>query len=156
MFSTRSVTCANRAFVLAAVAVLSACGGNPVGVDQSPAAGAVLVITTPASLPDGSKRRAYSTTLEVLGGASANQWMVVAGTFPPGLTLQANTGIVSGAPVNSGEFVFMVRVTNGDKVTTQSFRLTVTSGPRAGYQFRFQQTCRDFAGIVVITCGEMK
>jgi hypothetical protein len=56
---------------------------------------------------------AYSTTLVAEGG-TGYQWSVVAGNLPEGVTLATN-GILSGTPVNSGLYDFVVQVTANGK-----------------------------------------
>lgn len=56
-----------------------------------------LSITT-ASVPDGAMNTPYSTTLISNGGTAPVSWSIVSGTLPAGLTLDPNTGIISGTP----------------------------------------------------------
>lgn len=54
---------------------------------------------------------AYSSgPLEVREAVSTLAWSVVAGALPAGLTLDANTGVLSGTPTSSGNFSFTVAV----------------------------------------------
>lgn len=52
-------------------------------------------IQTSSPLPNGKNGAAYSTTLTGTGSAPKT-WSVVAGSLPPGLTLNASTGVISG------------------------------------------------------------
>ena len=76
-----------------------------------------LRVTT-TSLPSGQVGTAYSTTLAASGGTPPYQWSVSSGALPPGLTLAASTGVISGTPTTPEK---------ADSVTIQ-FR---TQGPRA-------------------------
>ena len=59
----------------------------------------VLVATT--SLPSGQVSTPYSATLAASGGTPPYQWSVSGGALPPGLTLAAATGVISGSPTTA-------------------------------------------------------
>jgi hypothetical protein len=68
----------------------------------------VVIITT--SLPDARRRIPYSATLTAGGGRTPLQWSILSDTLPPGLTLDADTGTISGTPTRTGTWSFTVRV----------------------------------------------
>lgn len=70
-----------------------------------------LAITT-TSLANGISGKAYSATLQASGGTSPYTWSLASGTLPAGLTLNANTGIISGTPTTTGSSSFTVQVTD--------------------------------------------
>ncbi|MCM3887100.1 putative Ig domain-containing protein [Frankia sp. R82] len=73
---------------------------------------------------------AYSNALVVTGGTAPFTWSVTAGTLPPGVTLNASTGVLSGTPTTAGSYPFTVGVSDAFAVTaTQAVTLTVTAGP---------------------------
>ena len=73
---------------------------------------------------------AYSDQLTVTGGTSPFTWSVSAGTLPPGVTLGASTGLLSGTPTTAGTYSFTVRVTDHSGLTaTEPVSLTVIPGP---------------------------
>jgi hypothetical protein len=84
-----------------------------------------LVITT-ESLPDGEAGVAYSATLTAVGGADPYTWAVSEGDLPDGLTLDGETGEISGTPAGGGESAFTVQVVGAEGETaTAEFTLTV-------------------------------
>jgi hypothetical protein len=81
-------------------------------------AGGVLSITT-SSLPTGVTNTAYSATLAASGGSGGYAWAVIVGSLPPGLSLNAASGAISGSPSTPGSYGFTVRVTSGNAQTAQ-------------------------------------
>jgi hypothetical protein len=83
-----------------------------------------LALTT-ASLPAGAVGKAYATTLKASGGLTPYTWS--AATLPPGLTVGATTGVISGTPTAAGKYTVKVTVTGatGTKKTA-TLAITVT------------------------------
>ncbi|RDZ28228.1 putative Ig domain-containing protein [Lysobacter silvisoli] len=78
-----------------------------------------LVIAPPTvnlpatSLANGTQGVAYSATLNPAnGGTAPYTYAVTAGALPPGITLTASTGALSGTPTASGTFNFAVIATD--------------------------------------------
>ena len=59
-------------------------------------------------------RQAYAVGLTAEGGHLPLTWSIAAGQLPPGMTLSATTGLISGKPVTEGEFDFRVAVTDSE------------------------------------------
>jgi hypothetical protein len=70
-----------------------------------------LAINT-TSLPAGIVNAAYSSFLQSVGGAGTLTWSVVSGTLPPGLSLDAATGAITGTPSAAGNTSFTIQVTD--------------------------------------------
>jgi hypothetical protein len=54
----------------------------------------------------------FTYTFTVSGGTPPYGWAIVAGALPPGLTLDGNTGVLSGTPTTVGTYTYTVRVTD--------------------------------------------
>ena len=93
------------------------------------------------SLPDGTVNAPYSALLTANGGLPPYTWTKVFG--PPGLNLDAGTGLLTGVPCCAGVSSFTFQVTDALQHTAQaSFTITVNSGATNGvlngtYAFSF-------------------
>ena len=84
---------------------------------------------SPASLPGGVNGMAYSTTIAVNGGRAPYTIAVASGQLPPGLSLNANSGEISGRPTQAGSFPFTLQVRDASGAQTQAaFTIVITNG----------------------------
>jgi hypothetical protein len=60
----------------------------------------------------GTRGVLYSATLRTIGGTAPYTWALISGTLPPGLSLNTSTGVISGTPLGTGNWGFVVRVTD--------------------------------------------
>jgi hypothetical protein len=100
---------------------------NP-GPSKSP-----LQITT-ASLPGAQTQAPYQASLAASGGTSPYSWSLRSGSLPPGLSLAAASGMISGTPTQSGNFSFTVQVKDSSspaQTATSALSITITSQPPA-------------------------
>jgi len=95
-------------FIAIATAVLLMAAIHPAAAATPPS------ITTPSRLPDGVVGSAYSQTLAVSGGSSPYRWYVIVGALPAGLSLNTNTGAISGTPASAADTAFSVAVTDAN------------------------------------------
>ena len=87
---------------------------------------APLTITT-TTLPAGRVNRSYSATVQVTGGTLPYTWKIASGALPPGLTLGASTGTISGTPTKPGSYSFTIAVADGATQTaTRAFSIKIT------------------------------
>lgn len=62
----------------------------------------------------------YSSEVTVVGGTPPYTFEIISGTLPDGLTLDENTGAITGTPTTGGTFNFTVQVTDADLNTGES------------------------------------
>jgi hypothetical protein len=70
-----------------------------------------LNLTTTSMLPAVAGVH-YSQKLTATGGVKPYTWSIISGPLPPGLTLQQDTGVISGNPTAYGTFPFTVQVSS--------------------------------------------
>lgn len=68
-------------------------------------------ITTPI-LPDGRLGNHYSFQLQKISECSEDRWVLQGGNLPPGISLNSQSGILSGIPTATGTYNFTVKLTN--------------------------------------------
>ena len=88
---------------------------------------------TTTSLPNGVVSTGYSATLTASAGTTPYVWSLTVGSLPPGLTLNAGSGVISGTPTSSGTFNFTARVTDSSHpAQTADKALTITTANLGG------------------------
>lgn len=90
----------------------------------------VLNINT-AALPTGVRNTPYSQTFVATGSTDPLTWSVSAGALPDGLSLDAQTGQLSGTPTTVGVSTFTVQVNAGALITSKQFSLQITNSALA-------------------------
>ena len=87
---------------------------------------------TTSSLAAATTGTAYSDTVNATG-VTPITFTVSSGTLPPGLTLNASTGQITGNPTTAGSYTFTIQATDGrastqsGRTTTQSYTLSVVA-----------------------------
>jgi hypothetical protein len=70
-----------------------------------------LRITT-TGFPNARVAQFYSKRLGATGGIRPYMWTIVSGQLPPGLMLNATSGVISGTPVQGGQFNLNLRLSD--------------------------------------------
>lgn len=81
-----------------------------------------------SSLAAGTLGAPYSATLSAAGAWGSYSWSVASGSLPAGLSLNPQTGVISGVPTASGTSTFTVAVTGTGalpQTATQTLSITV-------------------------------
>lgn len=92
-------------------------GGTP------PANAPVFTAATP---PSGTVGTPYSYQFHA-SGSPAPTYSIIGGMFPPGVTLNPTTGVISGTPVLAGNWLFLIQATNSAGLAvTPGITVTVT------------------------------
>jgi len=135
--------------LLALVSVASGCTGltSPKAQAQIPTPSPTLAITT-SSLPAGQTGAAYQGTLAASGGSTPYTWSLSTGALPTGLSLNANSGAISGAPSASGTSSFTVQVKDSVSKTTQQALSIMVSAP-------VPATTDAYGGILARPCPDL-
>ena len=68
------------------------------------------------TLPLAILNAQYSVPLHAVGGAAPYQWQLT-GSSPPGLSIDPNSGVLSGHPTAVGQYNFIVQVTDATNTT---------------------------------------
>lgn len=86
-----------------------------------------LAFTT-ARLADGVTSAPYSQQMTAIGGRGPYTWALYSGEFPSGLSLDGQTGVISGTPSVVGSKIIVFSVTDSDgRVSYKDFTLNVAS-----------------------------
>lgn len=94
-------------------------------------------ISNTSPLAAGEVGTAYSVTLTPDGPAAGPQWTITGGALPTGLSLNLNTGEISGTPTVEGSYTFTVRLTKDgggfcEEVFTIEIEAVITCAVKTG------------------------
>ncbi|WP_299350785.1 putative Ig domain-containing protein [uncultured Shimia sp.] len=113
---------------------------------------------TPATVPDGTFGVAYNQQLSAAGGEGPYSFAVTLGALPNGVTLDSD-GLISGTPVETGDFQFVVTATDAQNNTgialytltiapnTTLISIAPTTLPNGTYRVTYDQDLTASGGI---------
>ena len=88
-----------------------------------------MSITTAPLLTPGTTGSPYRQTIAATGGVPPYTWSVANGSLPPGLTLDAALGTVTGTPTAAGAYGFTLMVADSAAASVQKqFTIVVSQG----------------------------
>ena len=113
--------------------------------------GVYTVTITTDTLPDGKVGEAYSQTLSA-DGTTPITWSVENGDRPTGLSLNKDTGEISGTPTAAGTSTFTVKATNSAGSDTKELSITITKAAPTEHTVKFNAnggggTMADVTGV---------
>jgi hypothetical protein len=122
--------------LIALLLSLSACGGlaTPASGSTSSAthsSSSLTIVPVPASALVGST---YNATLNVSGGTAPYLFTLVSGALPTGMSLNDETGNISGTPTSAATFNFGVSVSDAKGLSKQQPLQIVVANPTGGNQ----------------------
>jgi hypothetical protein len=123
-----------------------------------------LLITSTAAIANAQGGTQFHAALNATGGILPYHWKVATGALPAGLSLNANTGVISGMPMNGGNSIFSVQVSDSSVPSPQSatksislavlvFALQIIPGglPNGQVGTSFQAALRASGGVTPYT-----
>jgi hypothetical protein len=81
---------------------------------------------TNSPLPNAQVGVQFQTSLTASNGVQPDVWSVTSGTLPPGISLNAASGMLSGTPSQGGQFDFSVQVSDSSSPKPQTAMKSLT------------------------------
>lgn len=95
--------------------------------------GNLTISNSSSTLKTWTQNVSYGTDQVVTasGNTGAVTWSQPSGVFPPGLTLNQSTGVISGTPTATGTYTFTIQATDtsSGETATKQFSVTINSSP---------------------------
>ena len=108
-------------------------------ISESTAAAPTITTDT---LPNGKVGEAYSHTLTA-DGTTPITWSKSGGDLPTGLSLNVNTGEISGTPTAAGSSTFTVKATNSAGSNTKELSITITKDAPPAHEHSYGDWSKD-------------
>jgi hypothetical protein len=89
-----------------------------------------ILVVTPPTLPNGTAGTAYSATVSTTGAVGSVTFAVTGGALPTGITLNPNTGALTGTPTTAGSSTFTITATDSGvpRTASNTYTVTISSG----------------------------
>jgi len=106
--------------------------------DSTKSASVQITVNVPpqistSSLANGATGTAYNQSLTETGGSAPFMWTISSGAIPTGLSLNAGTGAITGAPTQGGTWNFTIQLTDADSLSVlANLALSINSNAAAG------------------------
>ena len=97
-------------------------------------------ITVSGSMPKATVGENYNTVVNVSGGTAPYQFSIVYQSLPPGLSLNPNTGSITGKPTASGTYLFSVGATDLPHPDSGDHRFTIVVADQGHGKVKVQLT----------------
>jgi SPP1 family predicted phage head-tail adaptor len=96
-------------------------------LQDSVLAGKPLAVNIRSAIPTGQVGEPYSLSIEAQNGAGPYTFALATGVLPAGVAFDPLTGVISGTPLEAGEFPVVVKVTDstGDEARLPSISIIV-------------------------------
>ncbi len=80
----------------------------------------------PVTLPNGTQSVAYNQTVSASGGTGPYTFALTSGALPAGLSLDTNSGAITGTPSGSGSSTFTIRATDAfNNIGSRSYTVNI-------------------------------
>jgi uncharacterized protein YhjY with autotransporter beta-barrel domain len=90
----------------------------------------VPITVNPVNLPNGTTGTPYNQTVSASNGTAPYSFAVTAGGLPPGLTLNANSGAITGTPNAAGSYGFTIEATDANNSKgNRPYNVTINTAP---------------------------
>jgi subtilisin-like proprotein convertase family protein len=87
-----------------------------------------VITLSPSTLPNGNVGTPYNQTITASGGTAPYIFSVTSGTLPDGLTLDSNSGAITGTPTVANTFNFTITATDtGGCPGSQAYSITISA-----------------------------
>lgn len=103
-------------------------GTVDMGAYEHPLGNAGYINISPAVFPALKRGTSFSQQLSLTNGSGAVTWQKTYGALPLGLMLNAQTGLLSGTPVEEGSYDFVLKATQGSQTTSRQYTIQVNAG----------------------------
>lgn len=101
--------------------------GTSVGKSLSINIAGLPPVITSSGTASGTQGSAF--TYQAAATNNPDSWSITAGNLPPGVSLNGNTGRISGTPTSAGTFSVTLRATNAHGFDEQQLVITIQSAP---------------------------